>query len=177
MDVAGSRSTVLEIQALGSGSPSAAPPLRLQAHLGLGPHQQSPLRFQAHGNTALHMAAALPPGPLQEAIVRHLLAAGADPTLRNLENEQPVHLLRPGPGPEGVSTGLTSELTGGPPTALNTDLVSEGDLGPSPLLTKSDLCQVLSSYNPKSWKTKAASLDYTVRLKKQTNKQTKREIP
>lgn len=69
------------------------------------------------------MAAALPPGPPQEAIVRHLLAAGADPTLRNLENEQPVHLLRPGPGPEGVSTGLTSELIGGPPTAPNTDLV------------------------------------------------------
>lgn len=114
-----------------------------------------PLRFQAHGNTALHMAAALPPGPPQEAIVRHLLAAGADPTLRNLENEQPVHLLRPGPGPEGVSTSLTSELIGGPPTALNTDLLSEGDLGPSPLFTKSDLCQVLSSYNPNSWKTKA----------------------
>lgn len=73
-----------------------------------------PLRFQAHGNTALHMAAALPPGPPQEAIVRHLLAAGADPTLRNLENEQPVHLLRPGPGPEGVSAGLTSELIGVP---------------------------------------------------------------
>ena len=61
-----------------------------------------PHRPQAHGNTALHMAAALPPGPAQEAIVRRLLAAGADPTLRNLENEQPVHLLRPGPGPEGV---------------------------------------------------------------------------
>lgn len=57
------------------------------------------------------MAAALPPGPPQEAIVRRLLAAGADPTLRNLENEQPVHLLRPGPGPEGVSAEpiLTAE--------------------------------------------------------------------
>ncbi|XP_048647109.1 NF-kappa-B inhibitor delta isoform X1 [Marmota marmota marmota] len=62
------------------------------------------VNMKAHGNTALHMAAALPPGPPQEAIVRHLLAAGADPTLRNLENEQPVHLLRPGPGPERVST-------------------------------------------------------------------------
>ncbi|KAF3818261.1 hypothetical protein GH733_012569 [Mirounga leonina] len=61
------------------------------------------VNMKAHGNTALHMAAALPPGPPQEAIVRRLLAAGADPTLRNLENEQPVHLLRPGPGPEGVS--------------------------------------------------------------------------
>ncbi|XP_062968962.1 NF-kappa-B inhibitor delta [Cynocephalus volans] len=60
------------------------------------------VNIKAHGNTALHMAAALPPGPPQEAIVRHLLAAGADPTLRNLENEQPIHLLRPGPGPEGL---------------------------------------------------------------------------
>ncbi|KAM5236330.1 NF-kappa-B inhibitor delta [Ctenodactylus gundi] len=60
------------------------------------------VNMKAHGNTALHMAAALSPGPLQEAIVRRLLAAGADPTLRNLENEQPVHLLRPGPGPEGL---------------------------------------------------------------------------
>ncbi|XP_006867470.1 PREDICTED: NF-kappa-B inhibitor delta [Chrysochloris asiatica] len=60
------------------------------------------VNMKAHGNTALHMAAALPPGPPQEAIVRHLLAAGADPTLRNLENEQPIHLLRPGPGPEGL---------------------------------------------------------------------------
>ncbi|XP_023397285.1 NF-kappa-B inhibitor delta isoform X1 [Loxodonta africana] len=60
------------------------------------------VNMKAHGNTALHMAAALPPGPPQEAIVRRLLAAGADPTLRNLENEQPVHLLRPGPGPEAL---------------------------------------------------------------------------
>ncbi|XP_040488774.1 NF-kappa-B inhibitor delta isoform X1 [Ursus maritimus] len=60
------------------------------------------VNMKAHGNTALHMAAALPPGPPQESIVRRLLAAGADPTLRNLENEQPVHLLRPGPGPEGL---------------------------------------------------------------------------
>ncbi|XP_045148775.1 NF-kappa-B inhibitor delta [Echinops telfairi] len=63
---------------------------------------QAFVNMKAHGNTALHMAAALPPGPPQEAIVRRLLAAGADPTLRNLENEQPVHLLRPGPGPEGI---------------------------------------------------------------------------
>ncbi|KAM6225373.1 NF-kappa-B inhibitor delta [Rhynchocyon petersi] len=63
---------------------------------------QAFVNMKAHGNTALHMAAALPPGPPQEAIVRRLLAAGADPTLRNLENEQPVHLLRPGPGLEGL---------------------------------------------------------------------------
>lgn len=76
-------------------------------HLSLNLYESSRHCSQAHGNTALHMAAALPPGPSQEAIVRHLLAAGADPTLRNLENEQPVHLLRPGPGPEGVSTEPT----------------------------------------------------------------------
>lgn len=75
--------------------------------LHLNPYQTSPHCPQAHGNTALHMAAALPPGPPQEAIVRRLLAAGADPTLRNLENEQPVHLLRPGPGLEGVSAEPT----------------------------------------------------------------------
>ncbi|XP_048185688.1 NF-kappa-B inhibitor delta [Perognathus longimembris pacificus] len=63
---------------------------------------QAFVNMKAHGNTALHMAAALPPGPPQEAIVRHLLAAGADPTLRNLENEQPIHLLRSGPGLEGL---------------------------------------------------------------------------
>lgn len=73
-----------------------------------------PLWLQAHGNTALHMAAALPPGPPQEAIVRHLLAAGADPTLRNLENEQPVHLLRPGPGPEGLRQLLKRSRTAPP---------------------------------------------------------------
>lgn len=81
--------------------------------LHLNPYQSSPHWHQAHGNTALHMAAALPPGPSQEAIVQRLLAAGADPTLRNLENEQPVHLLRPGPGPEGVSTEPTLTVGGG----------------------------------------------------------------
>lgn len=105
------RSAAQRTQGLGSGSPRSALPLWLQAH----------------GNTALHMAAALPPGPPQEAIVRHLLAAGADPTLRNLENEQPVHLLRPGPGPEGVSTGWTLRWLGVPLPAPNTDL--EGGIG------------------------------------------------
>ncbi|KAM4825123.1 LOW QUALITY PROTEIN: NF-kappa-B inhibitor delta [Thomomys bottae] len=74
---------------------------------------QAFVNMKAHGNTALHMAAALPPGPPQEAIVRHLLAAGADPTLRNLENEQPIHLLRPGPGPEGLRQLL--KRSHGPP--------------------------------------------------------------
>ncbi|XP_041510659.1 NF-kappa-B inhibitor delta [Microtus oregoni] len=81
----------------------AANPTLVQLLLGLPRGDlRAFVNMKAHGNTALHMAAALPPGPPQEAIVRHLLAAGADPTLRNLENEQPVHLLRPGPGPEGL---------------------------------------------------------------------------
>ncbi|XP_068934695.1 NF-kappa-B inhibitor delta [Petaurus breviceps papuanus] len=58
------------------------------------------VNMKAHGNTALHMAAALPPGFPQEPIIRGLLAAGADPALRNLENEQPAHLLGPGPASE-----------------------------------------------------------------------------
>ncbi|XP_078002358.1 NF-kappa-B inhibitor delta [Phascolarctos cinereus] len=60
------------------------------------------VNMKAHGNTALHMAAALPPGFPQEPIIRGLLAAGADPALRNLENEQPAHLLGPGPASEAV---------------------------------------------------------------------------
>lgn len=83
------------------------------------------------------MAAALPPGPPQEAIVRHLLAAGADPTLRNLENEQPVHLLRPGPGPEGVSAepeGTGDTLT--PANPLNLHLQFYPSFEKVPLTSK-----------------------------------------
>ncbi|XP_028921090.1 NF-kappa-B inhibitor delta [Ornithorhynchus anatinus] len=58
------------------------------------------VNMKAHGHTALHMAAALPPQAPREPIVRRLLAAGADPTLRNLENEQAAHLLGPGPQAE-----------------------------------------------------------------------------
>lgn len=88
------------------------------------------------------MAAALPPGTLQDAIVRHLLAAGADPALRNLENEQPIHLLRPGPGSEGVSITqaewpLSQRGKGEPP---HPTLTLEGDLSSySPLISKRDL--------------------------------------
>lgn len=58
---------------------------------------------QAHGNTALHMAAGLHGHPFQEQIVHLLLQHWADPSARNLENEQPVHLLAPGPASEHVS--------------------------------------------------------------------------
>lgn len=93
----------------------AANPTLVQLLLGLPRGDlRTFVNMKAHGNTALHMAAALPPGPPQEAIVRHLLAAGADPTLRNLENEQPVHLLRPGPGPEGLRQLLKRSRTAPP---------------------------------------------------------------
>eukprot|EP00072_Mus_musculus_P056870 XP_006540014.1 PREDICTED: NF-kappa-B inhibitor delta isoform X2 [Mus musculus] len=93
----------------------AANPTLVQLLLGLPRGDlRAFVNMKAHGNTALHMAAALPPGPPQEAIVRHLLAAGADPTLRNLENEQPVHLLRPGPGPEGLRQLLKRSRTAPP---------------------------------------------------------------
>nr|XP_033818801.1 NF-kappa-B inhibitor delta [Geotrypetes seraphini] len=54
------------------------------------------VNMKAHGNTALHMAAGLPEHPYQEHIIRLLLSHGADPTIRNLENDQAVHLLPPG---------------------------------------------------------------------------------
>lgn len=49
---------------------------------------------EAHGHTALHMAAGLHSNPHQEEILRMLLSKGADPSIRNLENDQPAHLLQ-----------------------------------------------------------------------------------
>ncbi|XP_064158096.1 NF-kappa-B inhibitor delta-like isoform X1 [Anguilla rostrata] len=60
------------------------------------------INMKAHGNTALHMAAALHGESQQEAIVSLLLAHGADPSLRNLDNEQPAHLLPPGAAGETI---------------------------------------------------------------------------
>ncbi|XP_030077566.1 NF-kappa-B inhibitor delta-like [Microcaecilia unicolor] len=51
---------------------------------------------QAHGNTALHMAAALHHESEQEEIIRLLLKHGADPSARNLENHQAIHLVQAG---------------------------------------------------------------------------------
>ncbi|NXL97126.1 IKBD inhibitor, partial [Tyrannus savana] len=51
---------------------------------------------KAHGNTALHMAAALPGDKNQREIVQLLLAHGADPSIRNLDNDQPIHMAPPG---------------------------------------------------------------------------------
>ncbi|KAF7665733.1 hypothetical protein LDENG_00132540 [Lucifuga dentata] len=54
------------------------------------------VNMKAHGHTALHMAAGLHGNPHQEEILRLLLSRGADPSIRNLENEQPAHLLQSG---------------------------------------------------------------------------------
>ncbi|XP_062464686.1 NF-kappa-B inhibitor delta-like isoform X3 [Pezoporus occidentalis] len=51
---------------------------------------------KAHGNTALHMAAALPHDKNQKEIVQLLLDHGADPSIRNLDNDQPIHMAPSG---------------------------------------------------------------------------------
>lgn len=59
--------------------------------------------FQAYnGNTALHVAASLQYRVTQLDAVRLLMRKGADPSTRNLENEQPVHLVPDGPVGEQV---------------------------------------------------------------------------
>uniref|UniRef100_A0ABM5FX61 NF-kappa-B inhibitor zeta isoform X1 n=2 Tax=Pogona vitticeps TaxID=103695 RepID=A0ABM5FX61_9SAUR len=50
-----------------------------------------------NGNTALHVAASLQHRVTQLDAVRLLMRKGADPSARNLENEQPVHLVPDGP--------------------------------------------------------------------------------
>nr|DBA15732.1 TPA: hypothetical protein GDO54_003203 [Pyxicephalus adspersus] len=54
------------------------------------------INLKAHGNTALHMAAALPPNRSTEHLIQRLLFHGGDPSVRNLENDQPAHLVPPG---------------------------------------------------------------------------------
>ncbi|XP_046890538.1 NF-kappa-B inhibitor delta isoform X1 [Hypomesus transpacificus] len=55
------------------------------------------VNMKAHGHTAIHMAAGLHGNPHQEEMLRLLLSKGADPSIRNLENDQPAHLLQSGP--------------------------------------------------------------------------------
>ncbi|KAK2908416.1 hypothetical protein Q8A67_004253 [Cirrhinus molitorella] len=50
-----------------------------------------------NGNTALHMASALQGRQAQVDAVRLLLRRGADPSAKNLENEQPAQLVPDGP--------------------------------------------------------------------------------
>ncbi|KAJ6663732.1 hypothetical protein lerEdw1_009811 [Lerista edwardsae] len=76
------------------------------------------VNLKAHGNTALHMAAGLHGHPFQEQIVCLLLNHWADPSARNLENEQPVHLLAPGPAAEQLRVLLRSRRTGPGPAHL-----------------------------------------------------------
>ncbi|XP_042295748.1 NF-kappa-B inhibitor delta [Sceloporus undulatus] len=73
-----------------------------------GQELQHFVNMKAHGNTALHMAAGLHGHPFQEEIVCLLLRYWADPSARNLENEQPVHLLAPGPATEQLRLLLKS---------------------------------------------------------------------
>uniref|UniRef100_A0A8B9E6R0 NFKB inhibitor delta n=1 Tax=Anser cygnoides TaxID=8845 RepID=A0A8B9E6R0_ANSCY len=51
---------------------------------------------KAHGNTALHMAAALHCDRNQTEIIQLLLDHGADPSIRNLDNDQPIHMAPSG---------------------------------------------------------------------------------
>ncbi|KAM4581228.1 NF-kappa-B inhibitor delta [Odontesthes bonariensis] len=60
------------------------------------PNMKDFVNMKAHGHTALHMAAGLHGNPHQEEILQLLLSRGADPSIRNLENDQPAHLLQSG---------------------------------------------------------------------------------
>uniref|UniRef100_A0A3Q4HS47 NF-kappa-B inhibitor delta-like n=1 Tax=Neolamprologus brichardi TaxID=32507 RepID=A0A3Q4HS47_NEOBR len=60
------------------------------------PNMKDFVNMKAHGHTALHMAAGLHGNLHQEVILQLLLSKGADPSIRNLENDQPAHLLQSG---------------------------------------------------------------------------------
>lgn len=55
------------------------------------------------------MAAGLHGSLYQEELIRLLLMRGADPSIRNLENDQPVHLLQSGEQGEKVSTACSCD--------------------------------------------------------------------
>ncbi|XP_053310966.1 NF-kappa-B inhibitor zeta [Spea bombifrons] len=55
-----------------------------------------------NGNTALHVAASLQYKKMHVGAVRLLMRKGADPSARNLENEQPVHLVPDSPEGEEI---------------------------------------------------------------------------
>ncbi|KAM9852131.1 NF-kappa-B inhibitor delta [Aulostomus maculatus] len=58
------------------------------------PNMKDFVNMKAHGHTALHMAAGLHGNPQQKEMLELLLSRGADPSIRNLENELPAHLLQ-----------------------------------------------------------------------------------
>ncbi|KAM5179959.1 NF-kappa-B inhibitor zeta [Mantella aurantiaca] len=55
-----------------------------------------------NGNTALHIAASLQYRRAHVGAVKLLMRKGGDPSVRNLENEQPVHLVFDGPVGEEI---------------------------------------------------------------------------
>ncbi|XP_029308498.1 NF-kappa-B inhibitor delta isoform X2 [Cottoperca gobio] len=70
------------------------------------PNMKDFVNLKAHGHTALHMAAGLHGNPHQEEILQLLLRRGSDPSIRNLENDQPAHLLQSGPKGEQLKLML-----------------------------------------------------------------------
>ncbi|XP_034030949.1 NF-kappa-B inhibitor delta isoform X2 [Thalassophryne amazonica] len=69
------------------------------------------VNMKAHGHTALHMAAGLHGNPHQEEMLRLLLSTGADPSIRNLEHDQPAHLLQSGHQGEQLKLMLKKRST------------------------------------------------------------------
>ncbi|XP_061859854.1 NF-kappa-B inhibitor zeta isoform X2 [Colius striatus] len=67
-----------------------------------------------NGNTALHVAASLQYRVSQLDAVRLLMRKGADPSARNLENEQPVHLVPDGLVGEQVKKTNQTTLSSAP---------------------------------------------------------------
>ncbi|MEE6470035.1 hypothetical protein FKM82_008848 [Ascaphus truei] len=63
-----------------------------------------------NGNAVLHVAASLQYRITQLDAVRLLMRKGADPSARNLENEQPVHLVADGPVGEQVMSKTCRSL-------------------------------------------------------------------
>ncbi|XP_072317586.1 NF-kappa-B inhibitor delta [Eucyclogobius newberryi] len=69
------------------------------------------VNMKAHGHTVLHMAAGLHANPHQKEIMQLLLSQGADPSIRNLENDQAAHLLQSGPVGEQLKVLLKRRNT------------------------------------------------------------------
>ncbi|XP_028281437.1 NF-kappa-B inhibitor delta [Parambassis ranga] len=75
------------------------------------PNMKDFVNMKAHGHTALHMAAGLHSNPHQSEILQLLLSRGADPSIRNLENDQPAHLLQSGQQGEQLKLMLKKRST------------------------------------------------------------------
>ncbi|XP_054638357.1 NF-kappa-B inhibitor delta [Dunckerocampus dactyliophorus] len=69
------------------------------------------VNMKAHGHTALHMAACLHGNPRQEDILQLLLSRGADPSIRNMENDLPARLLQGGQQGEQLKLLLKKRST------------------------------------------------------------------